>query len=129
MSHIRALFKSMELKSDIFGTPRNPCIYNGIIFRTLAYLEPEASSKICRTCKMIMHIQSKHSQNSSFKHFQGCIGIFRNIDAYSATLTGVQPGGKGRSPLPFLNIEKSLLIFKRKALIVSIIGFNFPFKM
>ena len=33
-------------------------IYNGATFRTLAYLEPAASSKVCQTRKMIMHIQS-----------------------------------------------------------------------
>ena len=33
-------------------------------------------------------------QNSLFKHFQGCLGIFRDIDAYSAKLTGAELGGK-----------------------------------
>ena len=31
-----------------------------------------------------------HSQNSLFNHFQGYLGIFRDIDAYSATLTAAQ---------------------------------------
>ena len=57
---------------DIFGTLRNPRIYNRAIFRTPEHLEPEASSKASRTCKMIMHIQSPLPR-----------GIFRNIDAYS----------------------------------------------
>ena len=35
-----------------------PCIYNCDMFRILAYLEAEASSKACQTCKMNMHIQS-----------------------------------------------------------------------
>ena len=29
-----------------------------------------------------------HSQNSLFKHFQGYLGIFMDINAYAATLTG-----------------------------------------
>ena len=32
----------------------------------------------------------QHSQNSLFKHFQGYLGIFKDIDA---TLTGAQLGG------------------------------------
>ena len=43
-----------------------------------------------------------HSQNSLFKHFQGFLGIFRDIDAYSAKLTGVQLKGRaGGFPFPF----------------------------
>ena len=34
----------------------NLCIYSGAIFRTLAYLEPEASSKACET--LTRHIQN-----------------------------------------------------------------------
>ena len=52
-----------------------------------------------------------------------------DIESYLATLTGAQFGGDERSPLPFLEIEKSVLIFGRKALIVSIFGLNFSFKM
>ena len=42
-----------------------------------------------------------HSQNSFFKHFQGYLGIFRDIDAYSATLTGAQLKGRGDLPCLF----------------------------
>ena len=43
-----------------------------------------------------------HSQNSLFKHFQGFLGIFRDIDAYSAKLTGAQLKGRaGGFPFPF----------------------------
>ena len=63
--------------------------------------------------------ESWHSQNSLFKHFQGYLGIFRDIDAYSVTLTGMQQGEDGRPPLPILKIENSALILKRKALILS----------
>ena len=86
LRHIQALLSRM----DIFGTLRNPCVNNRAIFRTLAYLEPEASSKACGTCMMIMLIQSPGIVRSIFKHFQGYLGIFRVIDAYSATSTGAQ---------------------------------------
>ena len=35
--------------------------------------------------------------NSSFKHLQGYLGIFRDIDAHSATLTGAQLGRRGEA--------------------------------
>ena len=59
----------------------NPCIYNCVILRTLAHLQPEPW----------------HSQNSLFKDFQGYLGIFRDIDAYLATLTGAQLGERGEA--------------------------------
>ena len=52
------------------------------MFRTLAYLEPEASSKGCRTCQMIMHVQSPNIEqfiqtfSRIFRHIQGYLGIF-----------------------------------------------------
>ena len=43
------------------------------------------------------HVYSEpwHSQNSLLKHFQGYLGIFRDIDAYLTTPTGVQIGRGG----------------------------------
>ena len=53
-----------------------------------------------------------------------------DIDAYSATLTGVQlVRGSGEVPLTFLKIEESVLILKKKVRIVSIFGLNIPLKM
>ena len=52
-----------------------------------------------------------------------------DIDAYSATLTDAQLGGKGKVPLGLFENRKGVLIFKRKALIVSVLGLNFPFTM
>ena len=44
--------------------------------------------------------------------------------------TGAQPGGtEGRPPLPFLENRKKCPDFLKKALIVSFLGFNLPFKM
>ena len=62
------------------------------------------------------YLKACHSQNSLLKHCQGYLGIFRDIDAYSAILTDVQN-------------QKKCPDFGKKALIVSIIGLNFPFKM
>ena len=48
-----------------------------------------------------------YSQNSLFKHFQGYLGIFMNIDAYLATLTGVQLGDEREtSPALFEDRKK-----------------------
>ena len=54
---------------------------------------------------MIMHIEIE--QNSLFKHFQGYLGIFMNIDAYLATLTGMQLGDEREtSPALFEDRKK-----------------------
>ena len=43
---------------DWLRIPCNPCICDYAIFKTLAYLETETSSKACQTCRMIKHIES-----------------------------------------------------------------------
>ena len=40
-----------------------------------------------------------------FKHFQGYLGIFRDTDAYSVTLTGMQLGGGSEGDLPCLFLK------------------------
>ena len=87
---------------------------------------------------MTRHIQSPGIVRTVCKHFQGYLGIFRDIDAYSSTLTGVQlrdggvgweeGGGGAGLPCPFFKIEKNALILEKKTLIVFIFGLNFPFK-
>ena len=47
-----------------------------------------------------------HSQNSLFKHFQGYLGIFKDIDAYSATLTGAELEGNKGAPQTFFENRK-----------------------
>ena len=110
----------------MFGILRNCCIYNRVIFRILAFLEPEASSKICQTCKMIQSPGMLKTVYSS---------IFKDIQTYSGILMHIQPHsqmrnqrGERRPPLPFLKIE-NVLILERKAMIVSIFEFSFPFKI
>ena len=77
-----------------------------------------------------MHIQSRSIVRTLYSSIiQGYLGIFRDIDAYSATHTGPQLGEEERPPLNFLKIEKSVLILERKDLIVSILGLNFQFKI
>ena len=64
-------------------------------------------------------MESWHSQNSLFKHFQGYLGIFRDIGKRE----------RGKASLVFFENLKSVLIFERKTLTVAISGLNFPFKM
>ena len=84
---------------DIFKTLSKPLHIQSCHIQNLN-LEPKASSKTCQTCRMI-----RHSQNSLLKHFQGYSGIFKDIDAYSATLA--QVGGSGEATLThFLKSKK-----------------------
>ena len=83
MRQIWTLLSCMEPQSERFGTLRNPWIYNRAIFRTLAYLEPDASTKACRTCKIIMHIYGPDIVRSLFKHFQGYLGVLRHTHVHS----------------------------------------------
>ena len=56
--------------------------------------------------------------------------IVWRINHIFGDITGTQLGGEGgRPPLPYLKTEKSTLILEKKALIVSILGLNLPFKM
>ena len=55
--------------------------------------------------------------------------MFRDVDAYSATLTGAQLGRRGEASPTLFENRKNALILGRKALIVPIIGLSFPFKM
>ena len=69
----------------------------------MSYLEAEASSKACQTCKMIMHIQSPgHSQNNLFKHFQRYLGIFRDMMHIQPLSKTHNYGEQKRPGLPFL---------------------------
>ena len=40
------------------------------IFKTLAHLEPQASSKACQTCKMVRHIQSPDIVRTTYSSFE-----------------------------------------------------------
>ena len=88
LRHIQALLSHIKLYSDIFWTMWIPCKHKHVLFRTLAYLEPETYSKACQTYKMIRHIHQtckmiRHIQCPGIaNHFQGYLGIFRNTDAY-----------------------------------------------
>ena len=62
-------------------------------------------------------MQIQKTDNSLFKHFHRYLGIFKVIDAYSAKITLVLLVSRGKTyPLPFLKIEKSILILEKKAL-------------
>ena len=106
LRHIKAYSGIIEAYRDILGTLRNPCIYNRAIFRTLAYLEPEASSKVCWTYKMFMHIHT-HGIEQFIQGFSRMFRHIQDIGSDSATLTGVQLGRKGEvSPALFENRKK-----------------------
>ena len=65
-----------------------PChIQNPVLFRTRGIFKSLTNMKDNQT-----YSKSWHIQNNLFKHFQGYLGIFRDIDAYSATLTCGQLG-------------------------------------
>ena len=92
LRQIQALLWNVEPYSDIFRTLCNLCIYNRIIFRTLAYLEAQPSLKAYQTCKMISHIQNPGMVRIEILNwikvlnpFQSYLGIFRDIDALSIT--------------------------------------------
>ena len=64
---------------------------------------------------MTRHIQSPGIVRTLCKHFEGYFGIFRDIDTYSSTLTGVQLGRRGsgfptfiQNPVIFAKIGKTL---------------------
>ena len=69
----------------------NPCIYSHTISRTLTYLEPQVYSEPC--------------QNSLLMHFQGYLGILKDVDAYWSAFTSAQQRGEGLF-YSFLKIKK-----------------------
>ena len=54
-----------------------------------------------------------HSQNSLFKHFQGYLDIAKDIDAYSAKLTGGQLRGRGKASPAFFENRKNCPDFEK----------------
>ena len=116
------IISSIEPYSDIYGTLHNPCIYNCALFKTLAYLVPDSSSKACWTCHMIMHIQSPCIE----QFIQAFSRIFMHIQRYWCTSSQKhRRATRGRPPLSVLKIKNSALILKRNSLIVSTFELNF----
>ena len=76
------------------------------------------------------YLEPSHCQNSLYKYFRSYLGIFRDIDAYSATLTSTQLEREsgGSLPYPFLKVPVGAFILERKALIVSIFWVKFYIK-
>ena len=96
-----------------------------LAYTTEPYSEPELSSKVWLTCKMIRHIQRPGIVRTLCKHFQRCLGTFRDIDTYWFPFTGVELVEEVSFPYPFLKIKKNALIFEKITLIVSIFELTF----
>ena len=86
---------------------RIPCIYKRAIFRALGYLE-QASPKACRTCKMIMHVQSPGTVRTVYS------SIFKDFQAYLGILMHNQPHSQGALPCLFWKSKKEYPDFGKK---------------
>ena len=79
----------METKSDIFRTLRNPYatvqFQNTGLFRTQGIIKSLPNMQDDHA-----YLEHWHSQNSLLRYFQRYLGIFSDIGAYSATLTGTE---------------------------------------
>ena len=114
MRHIQALLRRMELQSYIFGTLRNSCIWNRAIFKILAYLEPDTSSNVCQTYKIIIIFrvlayseQFIQAFSRIFRHIQGYWCIFRQTHRRAKE-------GEGRLPLSLFENRKKCSDFGKK---------------
>ena len=84
LRHIQALLWHNVPYSYIFRI-LCPSLHNRAIFRTMAYVEPEASSEACQICKMIRHIQSHDINRTVYS------STFKDIYGYSGVLMDIQP--------------------------------------
>ena len=88
----RGIFRTLAQSEKFIQT------YSGIFIRSGTFRNIQLCSGILRDINVYSGIFSRywgvwsHNQtlNSLFNHFQRYLDIFRNIDAYSATLTGAQ---------------------------------------
>ena len=115
--------RHIEPYSFTVRTLCNPCIYNRAIFRTLVHLEPQTSSKACRTRKMIRHMQNlgiiRTVYSIIFKGIYEQSGILMHICPHSQVPNQGRVGGL---PYRFLKIEKSSLIMEKKASLYPSLG-------
>ena len=79
LKHIEAYLGINEAYSEIFRTLYNPYIHNRTIFRALTDLEPKATSKACKICKMRRHIQSSSIVRTDYSSISR---IFGDIQGY-----------------------------------------------
>ena len=97
-----SLFRHFQACSETFSKIQS---YSGILREIKGTLRhfwcifshTQTNSKVCITLTYttVPHSELWHSQNNLFKYFQGNIGIFRDSDAYLATLTGAKLAGVG----------------------------------
>ena len=105
------------------GTLRDIKGISGHLQSLLRYIEPYSVIFRCVTLTYttvpyseLWHM-SWPSRNSYFKYFQGHLGIFRVIDAYSAALTVAQSGRRRRPPPPFFENRKKCPDFGKKGFV------------
>ena len=95
-------------------------MYNRAIFKTLAFLETEATFKSCWTCKMIMHIHShgivRTVYSNVVKDIWNIQGYWRKFSHIFMRWTWEERGDLSCS---FWKSKKSALILERKALIMK----------
>ena len=80
---------------DLFGTPD--------IFESLSNMPDDQS-----------YSEPRHSQNSLFKYFEECLDIFRDIDAFSATLISWQLRERAKTYPAFFENQKKCPNFGKR---------------
>ena len=76
---------------------------------------PRHLQKSIKDLRRSSYSESWYSQNSFFKHFQQYLGIFKEIDAYSATLLKAELVEREEAYLALYENRKNYPDFKKKA--------------
>ena len=98
LRHIEAYLGITDVYGEIIRTLCNHCIYRTYvhaIFRTGLFRTRCIFKSLSTMSDVHAYSEPWHSQNSLFRHFQKYLDIYRDIDAYSATLTDAQLQWRG----------------------------------
>ena len=112
LRHIPALLSHTKTYSELLVT----LTYTVMLYsELLTCLELRASSKACQTCKMTrQNSKPCYRVRTLCKHFQGYLGIFRDIDAYHSHSRGASD-----SPAFFWKLKKMLRFWEKMVLIAD----------
>ena len=87
--------------TEAYGAKQTYSELSGTLAYTTGHIQNPGSFRTGGIFKSLPNISDEHaysepwhSQNSLFNHFQGYLGILRDIDSYSAALAGAQLGRK-----------------------------------